>query len=79
VKLLTKKFVFLLIIANVLAIPATWYIIGLWLSKFAYRIDMGFVAFLTPFAACALFTALSIGFHTTRAALENPVEALKCE
>ena len=76
---LTQKFVFLLIIANLLAIPATWYVVDLWLTKFEYRAGMPPLAFAAPFAACILFTGLSIGYHTIRAALANPVDALKCE
>jgi putative ABC transport system permease protein len=77
--ILTQKFILLLILANLLAIPATSYLVDLWLSNFAYRADMSPVAFAASFFACILFTGLSIGFHTTRAALANPVDALKCE
>jgi len=77
--ILTRKFVFLLIVANLLAVPATWYLIDLWLSNFAYKTEMGFGTFLAPFFSCILFTAISIGYHATRAALANPVDALKCE
>jgi putative ABC transport system permease protein len=79
IAILTQKFVFLLIIGNLLAIPATWYVVDLWLINFDYRADMPLLAFAAPFAACILFTGLSIGFHTTRAAVANPVDALKCE
>jgi putative ABC transport system permease protein len=79
VAILSRKFVFLVIIANVLAIPATWYVIQLWLSNFAFRVAISPFAFVIPFAICLGFTGLSIAWHTTRAALANPVEALKCE
>jgi len=79
IAILTQKFVFMLVIANVLAIPATWYLVDLWLTNFDYRADMPLLAFAAPFVACILFTGLSIGFHTIRAALANPVDALKCE
>jgi putative ABC transport system permease protein len=77
--MLTQKFMFLLIIANLLAIPATLYLIDLWLSNFAYRADVSPITFVASFVACILFTGLSIGFHTARAALANPVDALKYE
>ena len=79
VAILAQKFVFLLIIGNLLAIPPTWYLVDLWLTNFDYRVDMSPLAFAAPFAGCILFTGLSIGVHTTRAALANPVNALKCE
>jgi len=79
IAMLTQKFVFLLVIANLLAIPATWYVIDLWLTNFHYRADIPALAFAAPFAAGILFTGLSIGFHSTRAALANPIDALKCE
>jgi putative ABC transport system permease protein len=79
IAILAQKFVLLLIIANVLSIPATWYLVDLWLSNFAYRAELSPVAFVAPLIACVIFTGLSIGFHTTRAALANPVDSLRCE
>jgi len=79
IAILTKKFMALLIIANVLAVPATWWLVRLWLDNFAYRAELSPTAFAVPFGICILFTGLSIAYHTTRAALANPVEALKCE
>jgi len=79
IAILSRKFIFLVIIANILAIPATWYITGLWLTNFSYHADWSPLAFVAPLGICLLFTAFSIVWHTSRAALANPAEALKCE
>jgi len=79
IAILSRKFIFLVIIANILAIPATWYIVRLWLTNFSYHADWSPLAFVAPLGICLLFTAFSIVWHTSRAALANPAEALKCE
>lgn len=79
VSILTKKFLVLVIVANVLAVPVTWYLVTWWLSNFAYRIELDPFAFLIPLVICLVFTGLSIFYHTGRAALANPINSLKCE
>lgn len=80
VLLLSKDFARLIIIAFVLAIPLTLYLLQeYWLSGFAYRIDFnpwiiggaGLLALVV-----ALFT---ISFQALRAAMGNPVDALRSE
>lgn len=80
VLLLSKDFARLVIIAFVLAIPLTLYLLQeYWLSGFAYRIDFnpwiiggaGLLALVV-----ALFT---ISFQALRAAMGNPVDALRSE
>jgi len=79
VAILSGKFVFLLVVANLLAVPATYYLIGFWLENFAYRIELRPGPFMVPFLICILFTGVSIFYHTVQAALANPVDTLKCE
>jgi putative ABC transport system permease protein len=80
VLLLSKDFARLIIIAFVLAIPLTLYLLQeYWLSGFAYRIDFnpwiiggaGLLALVV-----ALFT---ISFQALRAAMGNPVDSLRSE
>lgn len=79
IMLLSKKFVALLMIANLIAIPATWFLVNLWLDNFAYKIVMGPWPFIISLAVCSFFTALSVLYHTSQAAKANPVDALSYE
>jgi putative ABC transport system permease protein len=79
VTILSQRFVLLLILANSLAMPATYYLTGFWLENFEYRIEPGPGPFIVAFFVSILFTAVSILYHTVQAALANPVDALKYE
>jgi putative ABC transport system permease protein len=78
-RLLSKRFVGLLLLANVMAIPATYYVINLWLMNFTYRIDFHMWPFAIALVISVFFTAVSLLYHTALAAMENPVDALKSE
>jgi putative ABC transport system permease protein len=77
--LLSKKFVTLLLTANILAIPVAYYFINLWLDTFAYRVPLSAGPFVIALFVSAFFTGVSLLYHTMRAARANPVEALRYE
>ena len=79
VKMLAKDFVKLVIIAIVIAVPLAWYTMDKWLQDFVYRIDIGWWVFLSA-GLIALFIALiTISFQAIKAAVANPVKALRSE
>jgi len=79
ISLLSGKFIRLLLIANLLALPLSWYLLQLWLSNFAYKIEIGATPFLVTLFTCLAFTGLSLLFHTVQAAKRNPIDSLKYE
>lgn len=81
VGLLSKEFLILIVIASVLAIPATWYFMSQWLTDFVYKIDMlsNWPLFLASGLAVGLVAFLTIGFKTYRAAVSNPTESIRYE
>lgn len=77
--LMTKEFTVLVIISAVLACPIAWYLMDAWLEDFAYKISIGFFTFVIA-TVLSLFIALgTVGFHAVKAALSNPVKALRYE
>ena len=79
VAMLSRDFVKLVMLANVIAWPLAWYGMRQWLQDFAYRTDFSWWIFGLA-AALALFIALlTVSFHAVRAAVSNPVEALRNE
>jgi len=77
--MLCRDFVRLVILANIIAWPAAYYAMSRWLQNFAYRINIGLIPFILS-AVLAFFVALvTIFFHSLKAALANPVEALRYE
>jgi putative ABC transport system permease protein len=77
--LLSKNFGSMLLLANVVALPVTYYLINLWLTNFTHHIEPGAWPFILSFFVCFIFTAISVGYHTIQAISANPVEALNYE
>lgn len=79
VQLLSKDFMILVVVALLIASPLAWWLMNDWLQGFAYRIDIHWWVF-----ALTAIIALSIAFFTVslqsvKAALANPIDALKNE
>lgn len=77
--LVSKEFLILLIIANLIAWPAAFYFLQDWLQNFAYRIDISAVIFITGSLAGTVIAFSVILYKVIKAASSNPVEALKYE
>jgi putative ABC transport system permease protein len=79
VLILSKGFVQLVIISNLIAWPLTWWIMHSWLQSFPYHIDISPILFLATGVAVIVIAFLSVGMQTLKAALLNPTETLKHE
>lgn len=77
--LLSKDFVKLVLLANVIAWPVAWFAMNRWLQNFAYRIEMSWWAFVLAGGMALLIALLTVSAQAIRAALANPVEALRYE
>ncbi|NQX38100.1 putative ABC transport system permease protein [Pedobacter steynii] len=78
-KLLNKEFVGLVLVANVIAFVIAYILMNKWLNGFAYRIDVPVLLFvLTGFFSLSL-TILTVSWQAYKAAMTNPVDALKYE
>jgi putative ABC transport system permease protein len=76
-KLLNKEFVVLVIIANVIAFIGAYILMNRWLAGFAYRIDMPYLIFAGTALVSVALTILTVSHQAYRAAMMNPVNALK--
>ena len=79
VMLLSREFILLILLANLIAWPIAYYLMRDWLSGFAYQTNLN----VLPFVASAIM-ALIIAFGTVsvqaiRAARSNPIDALRYE
>jgi putative ABC transport system permease protein len=79
VLLLSKGFIQLVLIANLIAWPLAWYIMENWLQSFPYRITINPVLFLVAGLSVVIIAFLSVGFETFKAARINPALTLKNE
>jgi putative ABC transport system permease protein len=77
--LLSTDFTKLVLLANIIAWPVAWFAMNQWLQGFAYRVSMGLPVFLLSAIAALLIALIAVSFQTLKAALANPVEALRYE
>ena len=79
VGLLTREFIVLIAIANVIAWPVAYYLMGGWLENFANRTSVGFATFILAVASTLIVALLTVSFQVIRAARANPVKAIRYE
>jgi putative ABC transport system permease protein len=77
--LYSKEFTKWVIVANIIAWPAAYFLIDRWLGNFAYRIALTPIPFVLSGAAALLIALVTVGTHAVRAAMANPVDSLRSE
>lgn len=79
ISLLTKDFVRLILIASLIGLPLAGIAMHEWLTNYAYHISLTWWMFLLPVLFVLVTALLVIGQQVIRAALANPVVALRNE
>ena len=77
--LITKENIKFLIIAMLIAFPAAYYIMNIWLKNFVYRINLTWWIFASAVIITFILVFFTIFGQSWRAANRNPVEALRYE
>jgi len=77
--LMSKDFVRLVAVAFAVATPLSWLLMDRWLSTYPYRIQQTVWTFVAAGFATFLIAICSVGYNAVRAAMANPVEAIKAE
>jgi putative ABC transport system permease protein len=79
VRLLSREFVWLVGFSLVLAIPIAWWAMNKWLQGFAYRVPLSWWMFVLAGGLAVLIALLTVSFQAIRAAIANPIRALRSE
>jgi len=74
-----RKNMVMVVIATIVSIPVTLFVMNRWLSNFSYKINIGWWVFALAFMVAALVVLLTVFYQSYRASRVNPVEALKYE
>jgi ABC-type antimicrobial peptide transport system permease subunit len=77
--LLCREFIVLLVITIFIASPIAWYFMHQWLQDFAYRIYLSWWMFALAGASAIVIALTTVSFQSIKAAIANPVEALRSE
>ena len=79
VGLFSKDFMKLVGIAFLISSPISWYLMNLWLQDFAYSISIQIWVFAMALVISAIITFTTISIQSVKAAIANPVDALRDE
>nr|WP_295932846.1 ABC transporter permease [uncultured Dyadobacter sp.] len=77
--MLSKEFVYLVIVSCVIASPIALYFLSDWLKKYEYHIELNWVVFVVAALLAVAITLLTVSFQAIKAALMNPVKSLRSE
>ena len=77
--LLCREFIILVLLANLFALPVGWYLMSRWLENFAYKTPSGLGIYLLAGLLAVAIALITVIFQAGKAALANPVKALKYE
>ncbi len=77
--LLSKEFLRLVVIGNVLAMVISWFFIEEWLENFAFRAPQSWWPYLLTLAVTVVIAILTVAWQSIKAARQNPVDAIRYE
>ncbi|SHN33713.1 ABC transporter permease [Mucilaginibacter sp. OK098] len=67
----------LILIAIVIAIPLSWYMVNEWLAGFAYHIHVTWLLFFAASLAALCIAWLTVSYESIKAAVVNPIKSLR--
>lgn len=79
VRLISKDFLILVVIANILAWPAAYLGMNIWLQNFPYRVYVSVLVMLAAGLAALVTSLLTVSYHAFKAAVTDPVNTLRYE
>ena len=79
VRLLTKEFTKLVLLANLISWPIAYFAMSNWLKNYAYRTTISWWIFLLTGVLALVLSLLTVSYQSIRSARANPIVALKYE
>jgi putative ABC transport system permease protein len=77
--LISKEFLQLVLIAFIIAVPLTWWLMNDWLQQYTFRIQISGWLFVAVGVAILCLTLVVVSLNTIVAAVKNPVKSLRSE
>ena len=79
VLLLSKQFIWLVLIAVVIAAIPAYYFMNNWLNQYTYHVELGWQVFAIAGLFAMLIAFVTVSFQSVKAAIANPVKSLRTE
>jgi predicted permease len=77
--LISTEFLKLVLVAFLIAVPLTWWLMNNWLQKYTYHISISIWLFAIVGVLILFLTLIVVCLNTMRAATANPVKSLRSE
>lgn len=79
VRMLSKEYVVLVLVALLIASPIAWWAMNSWLQQFTYRISIHWWMFAMAGLVALLLALVTVSFEAVKSAMANPVKSLRTE
>ncbi|MCE7996161.1 MAG: FtsX-like permease family protein [Roseivirga sp.] len=79
ITLLSRGYAVLILVSFALSVPIAIYVLNIWLNDFAYRTEIGAMAFIAALLGTLAVSLLTIGLQTAKAATANPIKSMRYE
>jgi ABC-type antimicrobial peptide transport system permease subunit len=79
VKMISIQFLKLVLISLLIALPLAWFVTQSWLENYQHQIQISPLTFILVGILVTLVALVTIGYHTVKAAVVNPVKSLRTE
>jgi len=77
--LLSQDFIKIVILANLLAVPISWYMMKKWLAGYPYHVNLSWDIFVQSGLLILGVAVITVSYQTVKASYGNPVDSLKYE
>lgn len=77
--LLSKEFIYLVLLSVFIITPFAWWAMYKWLQTFAYRINISWWLFGAAGLLVLIIALITVSFQAIKAAIANPVKSLRTE
>lgn len=77
--LLNRPFLLMAVVAFLIAVPGTWYLMTTWIANFRYHISISWEIFLIGMISGLLVALIAVSYHGWKTSHLNPAEALRSE
>ena len=78
-QMLSKDFLWLVVVSILLAVPTAFYFMHDWLQNFPYHAELSWWIFALAGLGALIITLITVSFQSVKAALANPVKSLRTE
>ncbi len=78
-RLISKDFLYLVIIGIVIAIPMAWYFMNHWLENYVYRINISLTLIVLAALLTLVITFITVSYKAWQASILDPANAIRTE